>query len=199
MKASDILEAGIKHLSDRAASYDAPRGERSMAKTVAIFNELIGEKLRERLSEEDGWNFMQILKLVRSKQGKFKADSYEDGAAYAALAGEAASVSRLDLTEASHFIVRSGYISFRYCALDAKRHADRLRPGAVVATKDKDNRSEVAMLFDCTSAVASYIERKLHEGYKAMIVWADGAVVYDSFLAKNGDLKKVLEQLKCQA
>lgn len=43
MKASDILEAGIKHLGDRAASYDAPHGERSMSKTVAIFNELIGE------------------------------------------------------------------------------------------------------------------------------------------------------------
>lgn len=186
MKASDILEAGIKHLGDRAATYDAKNGERSMAKTIAIFNELIGEKLREPLSEEDSWNFMQVLKLVRSKQGRFKADSYEDGAAYAAFAGEAAAKAQ-DLTEASHFIVRSGYISFR------------LRPGAVVATKDKDNRSEVAMPLGCANAVASYIERKLHEGYKAMIVWVDGAVVYDSFLAKSGDLEKALEQLKCQA
>lgn len=90
MKAHEFLEAGIGHMKDRAATYDAPSGERSMEKTVAIFNELLAEKLREPLTEEDGWNFMEVLKLVRSKQGEFKADSYEDRAAYAGLAGEAA-------------------------------------------------------------------------------------------------------------
>lgn len=91
MKAHEFLEAGIGHMKDRAAAYDAPSGERSMEKTVAIFNALLAEKLRTPLTEEDGWNFMEVLKLVRSKHGEFKADSYEDRAAYAGLAGEAAS------------------------------------------------------------------------------------------------------------
>lgn len=94
MKAHDFLNAGIGHMTDRAATYDAPKGERSMSKTVEMFNALLGDKLREPLTEEDGWNFMQILKLVRSKQGEFKSDNYEDGAAYAGLAGESAFNSR---------------------------------------------------------------------------------------------------------
>jgi hypothetical protein len=52
-----------------------------------MFNLLTGCSL----SHEDGWVFMGILKMVRSRQGQFKADNYEDGAAYFALAGEAAS------------------------------------------------------------------------------------------------------------
>jgi len=37
---------------------------------------------------------MEILKMVRASQGEFRADNYEDGAAYAALAGEAAARER---------------------------------------------------------------------------------------------------------
>lgn len=33
---------------------------------------------------------MELLKIVRSNQGGYRADSFVDGAAYAALAGEAA-------------------------------------------------------------------------------------------------------------
>ena len=93
-KAPDFLKAAMGHMDDRAKTYDAPDGERSMAKTVAMFNTLLGDKLNEALSEEDGWNFMQLLKLVRSKQGAYRGDNYEDGSAYAGLAGEAAANER---------------------------------------------------------------------------------------------------------
>lgn len=86
MKANEILDAAKGHLSDRAATYDKPAGERSMSKTVAAFNEITGAGI----SEEQGWLFMALLKMVRTTQGAFRADSYEDGAAYFALAGESA-------------------------------------------------------------------------------------------------------------
>jgi hypothetical protein len=86
INAADFLKAGLKHMDDRASTYDKPTGERSMAKTVAMFN--IATDLN--LTEEQGWLFMGILKKVRSTQGNFKADNYEDEAAYAALRGECA-------------------------------------------------------------------------------------------------------------
>jgi len=95
--AAGILQAGINHMADRAVSYDAPQGERSIGMTIDMFNVLVAKKLKEPLSEEDGWNFMELLKLVRSKQGEFKADSYEDRAAYAGLAAEAAYKDRVAL------------------------------------------------------------------------------------------------------
>lgn len=88
---ADILIAAAKHMQDRADKYDAPGGERSMAKTVHMFNALTG---REALSVEEGWIFMILLKIVRSQQGAFHMDSYEDLAAYAALAAETASEER---------------------------------------------------------------------------------------------------------
>ena len=72
----------------RATTYDKPGGERSMSATVAAFNAVTGDGVMN--TEERGWLFMQTLKAVRSQQGEFRADSYEDGASYAGLAGEAA-------------------------------------------------------------------------------------------------------------
>ena len=77
-------------MEDRAVTYDKEGGERSMGKTVAAFNVITGSNL----TEEEGWLFMEILKQVRSMQGAFKADNYEDLAAYAALRGECASRDR---------------------------------------------------------------------------------------------------------
>jgi hypothetical protein len=91
--AHEFLEAGAGHLKDRAEIYDKDGdydGERSMGRTVAMFNALYGTNL----SEEQGWQFMSILKMVRSIQGGYKADNYEDQAAYAALAGETAARTR---------------------------------------------------------------------------------------------------------
>ena len=90
---TDVLKAAAGHIGDRASTYDAPQGERSMAKTVAMFNALRGEDV---LTEEDGWMLMAILKIVRSQQGNFKLDNYEDLAAYAALAAECASHERMN-------------------------------------------------------------------------------------------------------
>ena len=77
-------------MSDRAATYDRPQGERSMGATVEAFRAVSGISL----TEEQGWIFMALLKAVRSQQGEYRADSYEDGAAYFALAGESAAFTR---------------------------------------------------------------------------------------------------------
>lgn len=84
--ARGLLSQGIREISARAQHYDAPGGERSMAATVAAFNAIHGLGM----TEVQGWQFMELLKIVRSSQGKFKPDNFVDGAAYAALAGEAA-------------------------------------------------------------------------------------------------------------
>lgn len=89
-KASDILTAALGHMQDRAATYDKPEGERSMPATVAAFNAITGLGL----TAEQGWLFAVLLKAVRSQQGGYRADNYEDGAAYFALMGEQAAVDR---------------------------------------------------------------------------------------------------------
>ena len=90
MKATEILNAAGKHLADRGATYDKPEGERSMQKTITAFNAIADQSL----TVEQGWLFMTLLKAVRTQQGNYKPDNYEDGAAYFALAGEQASIDR---------------------------------------------------------------------------------------------------------
>ena len=86
----DILtEAGEIQVS-RGITYDTPNGERSMGKTVAMFNIHTGFNL----TEEQGWQFMELLKMVRSGQGEFKLDNYVDGCSYTSLAGESAARDR---------------------------------------------------------------------------------------------------------
>lgn len=84
--AVDLLISAADCIGDRATQRDQPDGERSMARTIAAFNALTGH----RLTEIDGWQFMELLKIARSRGGNHRADDYIDGAAYAALAGEAA-------------------------------------------------------------------------------------------------------------
>lgn len=84
LKADSFLEEALSVMKQRAALRDAPGGERSMAKTVAIFNAWTDNNL----SIEDGWRFMLALKQAREIQGKFHADDYADGSAYFALLGE---------------------------------------------------------------------------------------------------------------
>lgn len=90
VKAHEILQAAGGHMTDRAKTYDKPEGERSMGATVAAFRAVTGINL----TEEQGWLLMVLLKAVRSQQGGYRADNYEDGAAYFALAGETASIQR---------------------------------------------------------------------------------------------------------
>ncbi|MDH1823744.1 hypothetical protein [Delftia tsuruhatensis] len=85
-RAPDILEAAAGHMRDRAATFDKPEGERSMAQTVAIFNQFHGAGM----TEAQGWHFMQILKDVRLfTRAGYHRDSGEDCVAYAALKCEA--------------------------------------------------------------------------------------------------------------
>ena len=49
-----------------------------MKSTVDAFKAITGVTL----TEEQGWLFMAVLKAVRSQQGVYSSDSYEDGAAY---------------------------------------------------------------------------------------------------------------------
>jgi hypothetical protein len=95
MNAVDILERAASHLADRSSTYDAPSGERSMKKVADMMSILYAENLaRGEYTEEMAWAFAVILKLVRSSQGGYRADNYEDGAAYFALMGECASTTR---------------------------------------------------------------------------------------------------------
>lgn len=81
-----ILKHCILTLQERGKERDTSEGERSMGKTIRLFNTLYGLTL----TEEQGWLFMVLLKLVRASTGKPNIDNYVDGAAYFALAGETA-------------------------------------------------------------------------------------------------------------
>jgi hypothetical protein len=81
-----LLEKAKGHMEARAAQYDKPEGERSMAKAVEAFNAITGRNL----TEPEGWLLLQVLKDVRLFQRPgYHADSAEDCIAYAALKGEA--------------------------------------------------------------------------------------------------------------
>ena len=82
--ADSILNEGLETLKQRGKEYDATGGERSMLKTVSLFNHLTGHQL----TVADGWKFMQFLKMVRIQQAPAKRDSYVDLANYVALEGE---------------------------------------------------------------------------------------------------------------
>lgn len=86
MKAPEILSQAAAEMADRAATYDRPEGERSMEAAVGAFAHMTGVKL----TPTQGWLFMVCLKGVRSQQGAHRPDSFVDGSAYFALAGEAA-------------------------------------------------------------------------------------------------------------
>lgn len=92
MSAIDLLEKAAGHLKDRVATYDKPEGERSIGAAVEAFKAITGDGIMN--TGERGWLFMAILKMVRSQQGNYRADNYEDGAAYFALMGESACEER---------------------------------------------------------------------------------------------------------
>ena len=91
-----LLQQAAQTIAARGAERDTAgagaQQERSMAATVAAFNAIEGTQLTER----QGWAFMQTLKLVRAsataRNGRYNADDYLDGAAYAALGAECAAL-----------------------------------------------------------------------------------------------------------
>ena len=82
--ADTILSNAAAEMQDRAASRDTPEGERSMGRCVKAFNAMFSTEL----TETQGWQFMELLKMARSVGGEFRLDDFTDGVAYAALAGE---------------------------------------------------------------------------------------------------------------
>ena len=92
MNAHDIIAQAGAEMTDRAKTYDKPEGERSMSAALTLFNAMTGDGKMDTV--ERGWLFMACLKMVRSQQGAYRADNYVDGAAYFALAGEAAGRTR---------------------------------------------------------------------------------------------------------
>lgn len=84
--AIQIADAATQHMRDRAATYDQPRGERSMCRTVDAFNAITGRDL----AESEGWLLLQLLKDARQwSNAAYHQDSAEDCIAYAALKAEA--------------------------------------------------------------------------------------------------------------
>lgn len=83
--APGLLGAALFEMEKRAVDYDAPQGERSIARTVAMFNAATGHDL----DESEGWLFMMFLKIVRDRSvDGGHQDSCTDLAAYSALYGE---------------------------------------------------------------------------------------------------------------
>jgi hypothetical protein len=85
MNVNTILD-NIKNLLDfKGQNYDKNQ-ERSMKKTVDMFNIATGKNL----TEVEGWFFMQILKNVRlfSNIDQAHVDSYIDDIAYSTLKAE---------------------------------------------------------------------------------------------------------------
>lgn len=78
-----LLQTASETIGNRAAIRDTDT-ERSMARTVNIFNAMTGLNLTER----QGWEFMISLKLARGQQGGFNEDDYVDLAGYTALLAE---------------------------------------------------------------------------------------------------------------
>lgn len=84
--ANQLLNKAASHMEARAATYDKPEGERSMAATVGAYNAITGQAI----SEANGWLLMALLKMVRDNQREEPhTDSVEDLIAYSALYGEA--------------------------------------------------------------------------------------------------------------
>lgn len=78
------LEKVASILGERGSSRDMPKGERSMARAVRIFNAASGRDL----SAAEGWLFMIALKLSRRQAGKYKEDDYDDLVGYSVLFAE---------------------------------------------------------------------------------------------------------------
>ena len=87
--AHDVLIGAAQDIAQRAALRDQATGERSMARTVAAFNVMFGHAV----TEAQGWQFMELLKMSRGAAGNYHADDHADRTAYAALGAEAAAAA----------------------------------------------------------------------------------------------------------
>jgi hypothetical protein len=84
--AESFLKEAALILLQRGKAYDNPAGERSMAKTVTLFNIRTGKNL----TEAEGWIFLGYLKDVRQDSaGGAHYDSAIDRVNYSLLEAEA--------------------------------------------------------------------------------------------------------------
>jgi hypothetical protein len=82
-----ILVDAADTITERGKQRELPNGERSMGRCVQAFNAIYGTVL----SEQQGWQFMALLKIAQSASDKaLRIDDYIDQSACAALAGECA-------------------------------------------------------------------------------------------------------------
>lgn len=88
--AHSFLDEASNTMKQRAALRDAEDGERTAAKIAEVFNAITGHNI----NEADAWMFLVVLKIVRSRNGKYNRDDYVDLAAYAGLLGECESQNR---------------------------------------------------------------------------------------------------------
>lgn len=87
MEAEHILAQAAHEMAARGKQSVNGTKERSIADTVTAFNAITGHSL----SETDGWMFLVVMKAVRTTHRVGSMDSFVDGSAYFALAGESAS------------------------------------------------------------------------------------------------------------
>ncbi len=89
----DILESAIKHTcGDRRLEYGEPRS--NMADIGALWYAYLlakyGAVASLDITAEDVAWMLNLMKMARTFGGSKKADTYEDAAAYVAIAGECA-------------------------------------------------------------------------------------------------------------
>lgn len=77
--APDLLIEAADTIGNRSAERDNADGERSMARSVQMFNVWRGQRAHSPMSEADGWAFMVFLKLARAAEGKHRRDDWVDG------------------------------------------------------------------------------------------------------------------------
>ena len=85
--AAGFLKEAQEAMELKAKLRDTPKGERTAEQIAKVFNAITGHTL----TETDAWTFLLVLKLVRSRNGKYNRDDYVDLSAYSALMGECAS------------------------------------------------------------------------------------------------------------
>ncbi len=73
-----------RNIQARAELRDLPNGERSMARTVRMFNAYSDVCL----TEAEGWMFMQCLKMARHAAGAYHKDDLDDLSGFTDLLAE---------------------------------------------------------------------------------------------------------------
>ena len=87
---ADILDrAKVLTCGDRENTYGPPTED--YRDVAAMASAMLSHKLKEPLTAHEAALFMALVKIRRCAHNPGHADSYDDGAAYIAIAGECAS------------------------------------------------------------------------------------------------------------